>query len=69
MIFCKTVGGVLIASLLFIGCASSYIASVSEPSPEASSEQWLLYWQDQFKAYGDSTLAPCRADQSDPFCG
>ncbi len=55
--FCKTIGVVLIASLLFSSCAS-HIASVSEPSPEASSEQWLLYWQDQFKAYGDSTLAP-----------
>jgi len=42
---------------VFSACAA-HTPYISKPSSEASKQQWLGYYEVQFKAYGDSVLPP-----------
>jgi hypothetical protein len=55
--FYKTIGIVIIMAMLLSACAT-HTPYISKPSSEASKQQWLAYYGDQFKAYGDSVLPP-----------
>ena len=43
--------------LLFSSCAT-HTLTVPKPAPEGSFDEWLLFYRDQFKGYGNSTLPP-----------
>lgn len=47
----------IVTMLLLNGC-TTYNPRISKPSTEDSKQEWLAYYKDQFKAYGDSTMPP-----------
>ena len=59
---------ILFATAYVSGCATYTYApftSIREPEPGADMTAWLMYYREQFRGYGESTLQP-RIDAPEP---